>query len=102
MIYRDGAPISARQLKRASSTHIEFFPFWEPWGIEMVSEYEERAAATTAGIPFPEWRNKTDPGERGAAIAYLRYERLIQASVQEASGERATREANRARAGRGA
>jgi hypothetical protein len=66
----------------------------------MVSEYEERTAAQVAGITFPDWRNRTDPGERGAAIAYIRYDRLIQASVQEASGERSTREANRARAGR--
>lgn len=66
----------------------------------MVSEYEERTAAQVAGIPFPQWRNRTDPGERGAAVAYIRYQRLIEASVQEAAGERSTREANRARAGR--
>jgi hypothetical protein len=78
-----------------------FYPFWEPWGIEMVSEYEERAAAELAGISFPAWRAGTGPAERGGAIAYLRYKRLVEASIQEAASEAAQQEARRATTGRG-
>jgi hypothetical protein len=68
----------------------------------MVPEYEERAAAELAGIPFPSWRTATGPSERGGAIAYLRYKRLIEASVQEASSDAASAEARRQSRGRGA
>lgn len=101
MIHRDGQPISAEQLKRARSTQIEFFPFWEVYGVQLVPEYEERLAAQAAGIPFPTWRTTTSPIERGGAIAFVRYQRLIDASVQEAQGEQARREAERQRLARG-
>ncbi len=61
----------------------------------MVSEFEERSAAELAGIPFPDWRTHISPAERGGAIAYLRYKRLIEASVSEAANEAAEREARR-------
>lgn len=68
----------------------------------MVPEYEERAASEMAGIPFPHWRTETGPSERGGAIAYLRYKRLVEASVQEAASDAASAEARRQSRGRGA
>jgi len=61
----------------------------------MVPEYEERSAADLAGIAFDRWRTEVGPAERGGAIAYARYKRLVEAHVAEASHEAAEREARR-------
>ncbi len=66
----------------------------------MVPEFEERAACELAGIAFDRWRTSVGPAERGGAIAYARYKRLIEATVSEAAQEAAEREARRKSAGR--
>jgi hypothetical protein len=67
----------------------------------MVPEFEERTAAELAGIAFPTWRTETGPAERGGAIAYARYKRLVEAHVSEASQEAAEREARRKSSAKG-
>jgi len=67
----------------------------------MVSEFEERTAAELAGIAFDRWRTEIGPAERGGAIAYSRYKRLVEAHVAEASQEAAEREARRKRTAKG-
>lgn len=68
-IVRDGEPLLAIPLKHSVRTGISF----EDARIElgMISEFEEREAATFVSIPWTEWVT-IDPRERAAMVAHRR------------------------------
>lgn len=80
-VLRDGERIEAVPLRHTVRTGIA--PNDVRLDLGMISEYEEREAAVFSGTPWREWA-ETDPRDRAATVAHMRYHHLISAHVSDA------------------
>lgn len=62
----------------------------------MVSLYEEHAGAQSADIPWPDWR-ALPWYVKAECVAFMREQRLVEATMQDVMAEEHDREVRRAR-----
>lgn len=94
-VLRDGEPLSAIPLRDIVRTGIS--PNEVRLDLGMVSEFEERQAAVFTGTPWTEWM-ATDPRERAASVAHMRYHHLISVHTSDAVNRDTERKRKRKKA----